>query len=103
MDTDTLLGWAWTHVKGSYWEEEVEFIGKVPEVKRKDTGRELVMKGTGTPTESLLKALTGIPSRQLRVHLCDDPCTANYARPTERRLGGAKTWRLRGRWTRTTS
>ena len=76
IGSDTLLGWPWVHLKGRFWDEDVELIGKVMEIKMRDTGRELVMKGSGTPSESLLKALTGIPSRQLRVHLCGDPCEA---------------------------
>ena len=76
VSADCLLDWTWLQMKGTYWEEEVELIGKVLEVKRKDTGREVVIKASGTPTESLLKTLTGIPSRQVRVHLCADPCLA---------------------------
>ena len=76
VDTDTLLGWPWAYIQGRFWDEDVELIGKVLEVKMKDSGRELTMTASGTPTESLLKALTGIPSRQLRVHLCGDPCEA---------------------------
>ena len=76
VDSDTLLAWPWIHMKGRFWDEDVELIGKILEVKRRDSGREVTMKASGTPTESLLKALTGIPSRQLRVHLCGDPCEA---------------------------
>ncbi|CAK8987344.1 Uncharacterized protein SCF082_LOCUS930 [Durusdinium trenchii] len=76
VSSDTLLGWNWMHIKGRYWEEEVELIGKAMDVKLKDTGREVMVKASGTPSESLLRVLTGIPSRQVRLHLCSDPCAA---------------------------
>ena len=76
VSSDTLLGWQWVHLRGRYWDEEVEVIGKVMDIKRKDTGREILLKASGTPSESLLRALSGVPSRQLRVHLCPDPCPA---------------------------
>lgn len=58
IDTDTLLGWPWVRVKGRFWDEDVELIGKTLEVKRRDSGRELAMKVSGTPSES---AVEGAP------------------------------------------
>ena len=76
VSSDTLLGWTWAHLRGAYWEEDVEAIGKVVELRRKDTGREIIVKVSGTPSESLLKMLSGVANKQLRVHLCPDPCPA---------------------------
>ena len=76
IDSDTLLGWPWVHLQTRFWDEEVELIGKVVELKRKDTGREVTLKASGTPAESLLRALSGVPSKHIRVHLCPDPCPA---------------------------
>ena len=49
IDSDTLLGWPWVHLQTRFWDEEVELIGKVVELKRKDTGREVTLKASGTP------------------------------------------------------
>ena len=43
---------------------------------QEETGREIILKASGTPSESLLRSLSGVQNRHLRVHLCGDPCAA---------------------------
>lgn len=38
VDSDALLGWPWIHIQGRRWDEEVEVIGKVLEIKRTESG-----------------------------------------------------------------
>lgn len=45
VDSDALLGWPWIHIQGRRWDEEVEVIGKVLEIKRTESGLRGVAEG----------------------------------------------------------
>ena len=61
-------------VKGTYWQEEVEFVGRVlsPAVD----GRELFLQLhlEGSPAESVISWATGHPGVPCRLHLCREDC-----------------------------
>ena len=61
---------------------------QVVEVKRKETGREIILKASGTPSESFLRSLSGVQNRQLRVHLCGDPWISPLQPASRGRLRG---------------
>lgn len=67
---ESLLEWPWVHIRGQYWEEEVELVGKVEEIFRQEDGRSIWLKASGTPNESLLKYLSGVASKRVKIHLC---------------------------------
>ena len=61
-------------VKGTYWQEEVEFVGRVlsPAVDGRELYLQLQLEGS--PAESVISWATGHPGVPCRLHLCREDC-----------------------------
>eukprot|EP00438_Fugacium_kawagutii_P018347 Skav224068 [mRNA] locus=scaffold432:46539:48939:+ [translate_table: standard] len=67
--------------KGVYNGEEVTFAGIIQKVEVEGDSAEVIIKPTGTSSESLLRHVTGAPGCQLRVHLCSEGCDQSRSNP----------------------
>eukprot|EP00438_Fugacium_kawagutii_P025240 Skav236129 [mRNA] locus=scaffold900:380299:382850:- [translate_table: standard] len=61
--------------KGKYNGEEIKVAGKVRKVEVEGGNVELVLLGTGTDSEALLRYLTALDQPLFRAHLCPRDCT----------------------------
>ena len=67
-------------VRASYYNNPCQFTGKITEEDKDVSGRYLMIKLTGTNSESLLTWASG--SHQLaRVHMCHEECSQDTVRP----------------------
>ena len=63
--------WPLIRVQGEYWEEAADCIVEMIELKATRGDRELLGKATGTSSEALLRYVSGVASKAVRLHLCD--------------------------------
>lgn len=61
-------------VDGSYWEQKVDAVGTVQSVHLEGPELYLQVKVNGARTEDLLKAVSGLPGRLMKWHLCRADC-----------------------------
>lgn len=62
-------------IEGKYWDEPCCLAGKVEGVDQEDQEPYLRLRVHGTQSESLLRVLSGLDSKVLAGHLCENPCT----------------------------
>ena len=66
--------WPLIRVQGEYWEEAVDCIVEMIELKASRGDRELLGKAMGTSSEGLLRYISGVPAKKVRLHLCGVRC-----------------------------
>ena len=66
--------WPRMRVQGEYWEEAVDCIVEMIELKASRGDRELLAKAMGTSSEALLRYISGVPEKSVRLHLCGVRC-----------------------------
>ena len=67
-------GWAQMRVQGEYWEEAVDCTVEMIELRASRGDRELLGKAVGTSSEALLRYISGVPEKTVRLHLCGRRC-----------------------------
>ena len=65
-----------TVFSGLYWDQPSKWVGRVVRLTSKELEPYLVVSVEGTQSEALLKYISGSERKELKVHLCGDPCEA---------------------------
>lgn len=62
-------------IEGKYWDESCVLAGKIKGLLKEEGEPFIKVRVEGTKSESLLKFLSGVSSREVRCHICDKPCS----------------------------
>ena len=65
-----------TVFSGLYWDQPSKWVGRVVRLTSEELEPYLVVSVEGTQSEALLKYISGSERKELKVHLCGDPCEA---------------------------
>lgn len=69
-----LESWPLIRVQGEYWEEATDCIVEMVELKVSRGDRELLGRAKGTSSEALLRYISGVAAKTVRLHLCGRRC-----------------------------